>query len=74
MVLIFLLILILSFNDSDDNPDETVIWGKIKVVAQSDKVYQKVTLVFPIFVAETFGQVPKAASKFQNGESEKKSK
>ena len=39
MVLIFLLILILSFNDSDDNPDETVIWGKIKVVAQSDKVY-----------------------------------
>ena len=74
MVLIFLLILILSFNDSDDNPDETVIWGKIKVVAQSDKVYQKVTLVFPIFVAETFAQVIKAASKFQNGESEKKSK
>ena len=61
-------------SDAGARPDEAVSWGKIKVGAQSVKVYAEVTLVFPIVVAETFAKDPKAASKLENLESEKKSK
>jgi len=55
-------------SDAGARPDEAVSWGKIKVGAQSVKVYAEVTLVFPIVVAETFAKDPKAASKLQEFE------
>ena len=61
-------------SDAGARPDEAVSWGKIKVGAQSVKVFAEVTLVFPIVVAETFAKDPKAASKLEDLESEKKSK
>ena len=55
-------------SDAGARPDEAVSWGKIKVGAQSVKVFAEVTLVFPIVVAETFAKDPKAASKLQEFE------
>ena len=59
-------------SDSGARPDEAVSWGKIKVGAQSTKVYAEISLVFPVIVAETFARNPKAASKLENENEVKK--
>ncbi|KAI3406218.1 DYS1 [Candida oxycetoniae] len=41
-------------SDAGARPDEAISWGKIKVDAQSVKVYADVSLVFPLIVAATF--------------------
>lgn len=41
-------------SDAGARPDEAVSWGKIKVDAESVKVYSEATLVFPILVAKCF--------------------
>ena len=59
-------------SDAGARPDEAVSWGKIKVGAQSTKVYAEISLVFPVIVAETFARNPKAASKLENENEVKK--
>ena len=59
-------------SDSGARPDEAVSWGKIKVGAKSTKIYAEISLVFPIIVAETFARNPKAASKLEQKEEDKK--
>ncbi|SLM39645.1 deoxyhypusine synthase [Lasallia pustulata] len=41
-------------SDAGARPDEAVSWGKIKVGADSVKVYADATVVFPMVVAATF--------------------
>ncbi|MCJ1304077.1 Deoxyhypusine synthase [Hypocenomyce scalaris] len=41
-------------SDAGARPDEAVSWGKIKVGADSVKVYAEATVVFPLIVAATF--------------------
>ncbi|CCD23861.1 deoxyhypusine synthase NDAI_0C02010 [Naumovozyma dairenensis CBS 421] len=41
-------------SDAGARPDEAVSWGKIKVEAESVKVYADVTIVWPLIVAATF--------------------
>ncbi|PVU84676.1 hypothetical protein BB559_007151 [Furculomyces boomerangus] len=41
-------------SDAGARPDEAVSWGKIKMDAESVKVYSDATLVFPLLVAQTF--------------------
>ena len=53
-------------SDAGARPDEAVSWGKIKVGAQSVKVFAEVTLVFPIVVAETFAKNFNEASRLFN--------
>ncbi|OWZ70121.1 deoxyhypusine synthase [Cryptococcus neoformans] len=48
-------------SDSGARPDEAVSWGKIRVGAESVKVYADATLVFPLVVAATFGRAHWAA-------------
>ncbi|KAJ1935263.1 Deoxyhypusine synthase [Kickxella alabastrina] len=43
-------------SDAGARPDEAVSWGKIKVDAESVKVYADVSLVFPLLVAQTFAR------------------
>ncbi|RUP48808.1 DHS-like NAD/FAD-binding domain-containing protein [Jimgerdemannia flammicorona] len=43
-------------SDAGARPDEAVSWGKIKMDAESVKVYAEATLVFPLIVAETFAR------------------
>jgi len=43
-------------SDAGARPDEAVSWGKIKVEAESVKVYTEVSLVLPIIVAMTFAK------------------
>ncbi|CAG8549663.1 16571_t:CDS:2 [Acaulospora colombiana] len=43
-------------SDSGARPDEAVSWGKIRMAAESVKVYCDATIVFPIIVAETFAK------------------
>ena len=50
-------------SDAGARPDEAVSWGKIKIDAESVKVYSEVTLVFPILVGETFAKYKDIASK-----------
>ena len=59
-------------SDSGARPDEAVSWGKIKVGAQSTKIYAEISLVFPVIVAETFARNPKAASKLEQKDETKK--
>jgi deoxyhypusine synthase len=44
-------------SDAGARPDEAVSWGKIKVGAESVKVYAEATLAFPLLVAATFARV-----------------
>ncbi|MCJ1254825.1 Deoxyhypusine synthase [Lignoscripta atroalba] len=44
-------------SDAGARPDEAVSWGKIKVGADSVKVYAEATVVFPMIVAATFAQL-----------------
>ncbi|KAL8834856.1 MAG: hypothetical protein Q9170_003556 [Blastenia crenularia] len=46
-------------SDAGARPDEAVSWGKIKVDADSIKVYAEATVVFPIVVAATFAKSTK---------------
>lgn len=43
-------------SDAGARPDEAVSWGKIKVNAQSVKIYADATVVFPLIVAKTFAK------------------
>lgn len=43
-------------SDAGARPDEAVSWGKIKIQAQSVKVYTEVSLVLPLIVSETFAK------------------
>ncbi|ROT43305.1 deoxyhypusine synthase [Sodiomyces alkalinus F11] len=49
-------------SDAGARPDEAVSWGKIKIGADSVKVYADATLVFPFVVANTFARDRSAAS------------
>ncbi|KAI4124490.1 MAG: hypothetical protein LQ347_005717 [Umbilicaria vellea] len=46
-------------SDAGARPDEAVSWGKIKVGADSVKVYAEATVVFPMIVAATFANTGK---------------
>lgn len=59
-------------SDAGARPDEAVSWGKIKVGAESVKICAEITLVFPVIVAETFARDPKAASKLDELNNDKK--
>ena len=41
-------------SDSGAAPDEAVSWGKINGMIEPVKVFAEATLVFPVYVAETF--------------------
>jgi len=43
-------------SDAGARPDEAVSWGKIKVGADSVKVYAEATVAFPLIVATTFAK------------------
>lgn len=43
-------------SDAGARPDEAVSWGKIKVGADSVKVYGEATIIFPVLVAATFAR------------------
>ncbi|KAK2466183.1 hypothetical protein APHAL10511_001825 [Amanita phalloides] len=43
-------------SDSGARPDEAISWGKIRVGAESVKIFADATLAFPILVAATFAQ------------------
>ncbi|RPA87575.1 Deoxyhypusine synthase [Ascobolus immersus RN42] len=43
-------------SDAGARPDEAVSWGKIKMNAESVKVYAEATVVFPMIVAATFAR------------------
>ncbi|MCJ1315690.1 Deoxyhypusine synthase [Xylographa vitiligo] len=43
-------------SDAGARPDEAVSWGKIKIGADSVKVYAEATIVFPLIVAATFAR------------------
>lgn len=43
-------------SDAGARPDEAVSWGKIKIGADSVKVYAEATVVFPMIVAATFAR------------------
>lgn len=43
-------------SDAGARPDEAVSWGKIKMGAESVKVYAEATVVFPMIVAATFAR------------------
>ncbi|KAH8897757.1 deoxyhypusine synthase [Thozetella sp. PMI_491] len=43
-------------SDAGARPDEAVSWGKIKIGADSVKVYSEATTVFPLIVANTFAK------------------
>lgn len=43
-------------SDAGARPDEAVSWGKIKMGADSVKVYAEATVVFPLIVAATFAR------------------
>ncbi|KAI9828876.1 MAG: Deoxyhypusine synthase [Sarea resinae] len=45
-------------SDAGARPDEAVSWGKIRVGAESVKVYAEATVVFPLIVAATFAKGP----------------
>ncbi|MCJ1483908.1 Deoxyhypusine synthase [Schaereria dolodes] len=49
-------------SDAGARPDEAVSWGKIKIGAESVKVYAEATIVFPMIVAATFAKVPQKTS------------
>jgi deoxyhypusine synthase len=46
-------------SDAGARPDEAVSWGKIRMNAESVKIYADATLVFPIVIAETFARIKK---------------
>jgi deoxyhypusine synthase len=50
-------------SDSGAKCDEAVSWGKIKIEAESVKIYSEISLVLPIIVAETFYKNKDMASK-----------
>lgn len=50
-------------SDAGARPDEAVSWGKIKVGADSVKVYCEATVVFPMIVAATFAKKSAKTSK-----------
>jgi len=50
-------------SDAGARPDEAVSWGKIKIGADSVKVYAEATVAFPLIVAATFAQSHNQASK-----------
>lgn len=43
-------------SDAGAHPDEAVSWGKIKLTGESVKITAEATLVFPLFVAQTFAK------------------
>jgi deoxyhypusine synthase len=43
-------------SDAGASPDEAVSWGKIGLKAESIKIHSEATLIFPIFVAQTFAK------------------
>lgn len=43
-------------SDAGARPDEAVSWGKIKMDAESVKIYAEATIVFPMIVAATFAR------------------
>ncbi|KAI5291202.1 Deoxyhypusine synthase [Ascosphaera acerosa] len=48
-------------SDAGARPDEAVSWGKIKMDAESVKVYAEATVVFPLIVAATFARAKPTA-------------
>ncbi|KAI9505723.1 Deoxyhypusine synthase [Coemansia spiralis] len=43
-------------SDAGARPDEAVSWGKIKVSAESVKIYADASLILPLLVAQTFAK------------------
>jgi deoxyhypusine synthase len=43
-------------SDAGARPDEAVSWGKIRLNAESVKIYAEASLVFPLIVADTFAK------------------
>lgn len=43
-------------SDAGARPDEAVSWGKIKIEAESVKIYAEVSLILPILVSQTFAK------------------
>jgi deoxyhypusine synthase len=43
-------------SDAGARPDEAVSWGKIRLNAESVKIYSVASLVFPLIVADTFAK------------------
>ncbi|KAL7750430.1 Deoxyhypusine synthase [Sorochytrium milnesiophthora] len=43
-------------SDAGARPDEAVSWGKIRIDAQTVKIYADATLVFPLLVSQTFAK------------------
>ncbi|KAK0127932.1 Deoxyhypusine synthase [Cadophora gregata f. sp. sojae] len=53
-------------SDAGARPDEAVSWGKIKVGAESVKVYVEATACFPLIVAATFAKGEGNAAKAES--------
>ncbi|PQE09826.1 deoxyhypusine synthase protein [Rutstroemia sp. NJR-2017a BBW] len=57
-------------SDAGARPDEAVSWGKIKVGADSVKVYVEATACFPLIVASTFAKDQSSSPQAESKESQ----
>ncbi|KAJ2962307.1 hypothetical protein NQZ79_g2544 [Umbelopsis isabellina] len=57
-------------SDAGARPDEAVSWGKIRLNAESVKIYAEASLVFPLIVADTFAKGHHAQLSKENGKNE----
>jgi deoxyhypusine synthase len=57
-------------SDAGARPDEAVSWGKIRLDAESVKIYAEASLVFPLIVADTFAKGYHAQNSKEIGEKE----